>query len=73
MNVHFSVTFSCVKNDRVYQLIVPLGAPYQDANEAGLELAQSVLDMQAHAIKQSEIDINAQKSESQDRCNTESE
>ena len=49
MNQHLVIHFSVVKNERVYQLMLQPGSPYEEAVEALKEIQQGILDLQKQA------------------------
>ena len=49
VNQHLVIHFSIVKNDRVYQLMVQPGSPYEEAQEVLKEFQEGLLELQKQA------------------------
>jgi hypothetical protein len=54
MDVRSYVVIENKKDDRLYQFFIPVGAPYEEAEQVAKEFAGGVVEMQAMAKKQAE-------------------
>src|SRR5258708_36643134 len=58
MNQHVMFHFSLVKNERVYQLIIQPGAPWQEIEEVMEEFGKEFLRLKKEAQEKEESDKN---------------
>lgn len=68
MNVQYAPFLVINKNDRVYTILLPMGAPYDEVNEVCLEFAQAVLD-----IKKANIEAEEKKKLQEEMSNAKAE
>lgn len=58
MNYFGTIILEHVKNDRKYLLVIPNGAPFQEAHEAAIEMASGILEIKK---QQEELLLKAQE------------
>lgn len=51
MNVKQTLVMETIRNERTYNLILPVGAPYGEAYDAAFEFLNGVLEMSKQAVE----------------------
>ncbi len=58
------------KNERLYQFVVPMGAPFAEAEELALMMVEAIRELAKNAAKQAETAADASLPEATDVANS---